>query len=480
MEPLFILAVNLRVYVWEKTHRNDRLRDAIQLAMLREQRTLSAEPNRMRQRKRKIQNERDGFTGKRRPSRFNHARALLCVNEDYWGDDPIFNGLGFERMFGVTSDIAKKMVEVCCRNEPRVFNADGWSGKGIHAHVKVLCVMKVVRFGTSMIAFSDYFQMGESTMRQACHAFFRAITSDDELLGTCLSSMTRADAEKAVLLHKSKHGVDGMVLSLDCCHFKWKNCPMAWKGQFEGKEGEPTIVLEAAVDHDLHTWHAAFGYPGTQNDIVIWQRSPLHEVLENGVWSTTIDPAEEFEIGGERFRKLWILVDGIYPPIARFVKTISEPGTEDESTFAQWQEGARKDVERAFGVMQSKFRGVTRKIELWHVDEIKNMALGCIILHNMMVRHRQMLGTEEDEVLYAIDEATRNKLHLEINPDTETEEVLAELGLTEAPPAHQAEEEKTEVEIEMEHRLAAKRFQHLNDPHENLRLRNAIISELNN
>ncbi len=36
-----------------------------------------------------------------------------------------------------------------------------------------------------------------------------------------------------------------MALSLDCCHIRWKNCQVAWPGQFEGKEGEPTIVLEA-------------------------------------------------------------------------------------------------------------------------------------------------------------------------------------------------------------------------------------------
>jgi hypothetical protein len=44
-------------------------------------------------------------------------------------------------------------------------------------------------------------------------------------------------------------------------------------------------------------------------------------------------------------------VDGIYPEIARFVKTLSEPLTNLEKAFAAWQEGSRKGIERAFGVL---------------------------------------------------------------------------------------------------------------------------------
>jgi Plant transposon protein len=39
-------------------------------------------------------------------------------------------------------------------------------------------------------------------------------------------------------LHKEAHGVNGMVGSLDCSHTYWKNCPKAWQGSFQGKEGK--------------------------------------------------------------------------------------------------------------------------------------------------------------------------------------------------------------------------------------------------
>jgi hypothetical protein len=34
----------------------------------------------------------------------------------------------------------------------------------------------------------------------------------------------------------AKQGFPGMLGSLDCMHWKWKNCPSSWAGQFQGKE----------------------------------------------------------------------------------------------------------------------------------------------------------------------------------------------------------------------------------------------------
>lgn len=88
------------------------------------------------------------------------------------------------------------------------------------------------------------------------------------------------------------------------------------------------------------------------------------------------------------FQRLWLAVDGIYHELSRFVKTIEEPLDRKSTSYAQWQEGARKDIERAFGVLQRKFQVLVRKIELWYVGDIDAVVNTTIMLHNMMVAQR--------------------------------------------------------------------------------------------
>ena len=50
--------------------------------------------------------------------------------------------------------------------------------------------------------------------------------------------------------------------------------------------------------------------------------------------------------------------------MAAFVKTIHLPHGDKQKLFAKYQEGARKDVERAFGVLQSRFAIIRGPIKI--------------------------------------------------------------------------------------------------------------------
>ena len=89
----------------------------------------------------------------------------------------------------------------------------------------------------------------------------------------------------------------------------------------------------------------------------------------------------EYKIGSHTFDKLWLLVDGIYPELARFVKTISVPLNADEQRFVSWQECARKDVEHAFGVLLQKNQIIRSPLERCDEKRIKKLSghvLSCI------------------------------------------------------------------------------------------------------
>jgi Plant transposon protein len=140
-----------------------------------------------------------------------------------------------------------------------------------------------------------------------------------------------------------------MLGSLDYMHVAWRTCRVAWQGAFQGKEKSPTIVVEVFAEYQLWIWHAAFGFAGSVNGISIWDQSPLCSLFVDGSFSENVD--FKFEINGKEFKKLWLLVDGIYPQCSRFVKTLEE-ALLSLMHYVQWQETARKDIEHAFRVLQ--------------------------------------------------------------------------------------------------------------------------------
>ena len=88
------------------------------------------------------------------------------------------------------------------------------------------------------------------------------------------------------------------------------------------------------------------------------------------------------------------MVEGIYPQLSHFVKTIPIPMMKKEKSFAGWPEAAQKDVKCAFGVLQSKWWILASHVEMWDKVHIQDMVTSCIILHNMMVQ-QQLEGGEE-------------------------------------------------------------------------------------
>jgi hypothetical protein len=79
------------------------------------------------------------------------------------------------------------------------------------------------------------------------------------------------------------------------------------------------------------------------------------------------------------------IVDGIYPSYLTFVKSIRLPQSEPDKLFATYREGYRKDIERAFGVLQARFKIIREPARFWDTTDLALIMRSCIILHNMIV-----------------------------------------------------------------------------------------------
>ena len=71
---------------------------------------------------------------------------------------------------------------------------------------------------------------------------------------------------------------------------------------------------------------------------------------------------------------------------------MKQPISDGEKALTLWQESARKDIERAFGVLQAKFKCLSRAIVLRKLETIESLVTCCLIMHNMCVADRIMGG----------------------------------------------------------------------------------------
>jgi len=254
----------------------------------------------------------------------------------------------------------------------------------------MLIAIKSLSYGVPCHAFSDYFQMSPAFARECCAEFDKAICAI--YTKEYLRMPTKQDLINIEKLHFREHKFHGIYGSIDCMHTTWKNCPKGWQGSYKGKEGRPSIVLEAVCDYNLWFWNAFYGCPGTFNDINILRMSNLVTAFTNGSFQILEEAAGvvPYSIGNSTFSEMYLLSDGIYPKYSRFVKTIPDPHTVPQKMFAQWQEGARKDIERAFGVLQCQFQFMKNPMKLMSLSAIGDRVQTCLILHNMGVSDRVM------------------------------------------------------------------------------------------
>ncbi|XP_022032418.1 uncharacterized protein LOC110933507 [Helianthus annuus] len=143
-----------------------------------------------------------------------------------------------------------------------------------------------------------------------------------------------------------------MLGSLDCTHWEWVTCPTAWKGQHHRGDHEgPTLTIQAVASQDLWIWHAYFGMAGVNNDITVLQSSNLFDDVE---YKYGVAPDTLFYANDVEYKYGYYLVDGIYPEWVTFVKSFSYPDDEKILYLKKKQESARKNVERAFGVLKKR------------------------------------------------------------------------------------------------------------------------------
>ncbi|GJV81396.1 ALP1-like protein [Tanacetum coccineum] len=282
-----------------------------------------------------------------------HDRLVMA----YFSEQPQYDEATFRERFRMSRRLFTKIVrEVTDASQFFQERYDCRGQRSISALMKCTSAIRQLAYGCVPDSLDEYLQMGATTSRDSLRIFCKVIMN---LYGEeFLRKPTYTDIEKLYAYHNEKHGFPGMLGSIDCTNWPWANCPVAFKAQFSrGDHGpDPFILLEAIASNDLWIWHAFFGVSGMNNDVNVLRQSPLFNDLKSGR-----APDVPFVANNVPYKRGYYLTDGIYPQWSVLIKSIKNPGTNDHKRilYKTKHEAARKDVERAFGVL--KFNNNTNK-----------------------------------------------------------------------------------------------------------------------
>ncbi|GJS34015.1 reverse transcriptase domain, reverse transcriptase zinc-binding domain protein [Tanacetum coccineum] len=182
--------------------------------------------------------------------------------DDYFGDDetlPKYREGNFRRKYSMSSTLfnikVNDILSYDAQPLPKYFNFfrqryDAVGHLSIGPILMCTSAIRQLAYDTAPNAFDKYFQIVERCSRQCLKNFTKCIPI--LYVEKYSRKPTSADIEKTYALHEEKHGLPGMLGSIDCMHWEWKNCPKSLHGQFKRRDHKyPTLMLEAVADQKL-------------------------------------------------------------------------------------------------------------------------------------------------------------------------------------------------------------------------------------
>ncbi|CAL8088509.1 unnamed protein product [Prunus armeniaca] len=308
--------------------------------------------------------------------------------EDYFIPNSLYPASKFRERYRMQPHLFQKIMhDICNYDTYFIQKHDAVGALGLIPEQKLTAALRMFAYGASAKQLDEIVRMGKSTVLECLVRFCDAV--ENLYTREYLRKPTPRDLQR--LLQKGEaRGFPGMIGSIDCMHWQWKNCPTAWQGEYGNRKGQKSIILEAVASFDCWVWHAFFGVAGSQYDLNVLGQSPVfNEVLRGH------SPQVTYQINNTVYSGAYYLADEIYPRWTTFVKTIPNPQSEKERNFASFQEGYRKDVERCFSILQARWAIIRGAARMLDEEVLQSIMMTCIILHNMIVEDEYDYDAQE-------------------------------------------------------------------------------------
>nr|XP_043626126.1 uncharacterized protein LOC122597615 [Erigeron canadensis] len=180
---------------------------------------------------------------------------------------------------------------------------------------KCVSAIRQLAYDKSLDSLDEYLHMGEEIARICLEDFCKCVF--ELYAAEYLRRPTSDDIQRLLSKHEELHGFPGMLGSVDCM-----------------------LAMEK-----------------------------LSKIMARGKIEDTA-PDTSFTVNGTEYKKAYYLADSIYSEWSMFVKSFSCLQDVKRKKFKKYQESARKDVERAFGVFQGRWEILQAPAKAMSVNKI--------------------------------------------------------------------------------------------------------------
>ena len=173
---------------------------------------------------------RGSQVGRRRNvERHRHSRGKNLL-EDYFIPTSLYSDVDFRRRFRIQPHLFNKVMhDICNYDAYFVQKCDAAGVLGLLPEQKLTAVIRMLAYGASADQVDEIARMGKSTTLEVLVRFCQAV--ETLYIREYLCRPTPRDLQR--LLQKAEaRGFPGMIGSIDCMHWQWKNCPTAWQGDY--------------------------------------------------------------------------------------------------------------------------------------------------------------------------------------------------------------------------------------------------------
>nr|XP_051190910.1 uncharacterized protein LOC127304252 [Lolium perenne] len=328
--------------------------------------------------------------------------------EDYFADDCNYPPSYFRRRYRMRRSLFLRIVDRLGEYSPYFTQGvDALNRAGFSPIQKCTAALRLLAYGAAADTIDEWLKLARQTSSDCLDRFCEGII---DCYGEMFCRRPTVEDTQRLLAKAEERGFPGMLGSIDCMHWQWRNCLVAHAGQFtRGDIKHPTIILEAVASYDRWIWHAFFGVAGSNNDINVLNQSSLFTDVLRGE-----APVVNFTVNGHEYHYGYYLADDIYPSWS--VSGVTLPQSEKHRVFTAAQSAHHKDVECVFGVLKVRFNILAVPGRSYSRRTLGLIMRACVILHNMIIDDER--GTNLDNIYETFASNVGPAIHHDAPPCT--------------------------------------------------------------